>query len=163
MKNISGIVAGDIMHSPVICAHPDDTLKKLEGALEDRKISGMPVVKSGVMVGIITQDDLVQVPVLLDAMARYVSSELLSDGPVIGGEDTDGDGVPDDLTFRSRIPNMKVSEVMARSVVSCEPTTALDDVISLMVKHHIHRIIITQNDTPVGIVSTLDVLQAIRN
>ena len=34
------------------------------------------------MVGIITQDDLVQVPTMLNAMARYVYGEMQSSGPI---------------------------------------------------------------------------------
>lgn len=158
MQNISGVTASQIMHSPVVCAHPDDTLKKLEDHLEQRHISGMPVVEDGVMIGIITQDDLVQVPAMLDALARYVHGEMQSSGPMFQGVDADGDGIPDNLSFRGQIPNMKVREVMAGNVVTCQPSTMVDEVMRLMVKHHIHRIVVTADQHPVGIISTLDVL-----
>lgn len=115
MKDISSKVAADVMHSPVICTRPDETLKKLESRFDDKQVSGMPVVENGVMVGIITQDDLVRVPAMLDAMSRYVASEMQSDGPMMTGDDQDDDGVPDNLSFRGQIPNMKVDEVMART------------------------------------------------
>ena len=103
------------MPSPVVCASPDDSLKKVEDQLDAKHVSGMPVVENGVMVGIITQDDLVQVPVMLDAMSRYIASEMQSDGPMMSSEDADSDGVLDNLSFRNQIPNMKVREVMAAS------------------------------------------------
>ena len=161
MKDISQVVASDVMHSPVICTHPDETLKKLESRLEDRHISGMPVVEDGVMVGIITQDDLVRVPAMLDAMSRYVASEMLSDGPLITGEDKDDDGVPDNLSFRGQLSNMKVGEAMARSVVTCAPDSPLAEVIGQMVEHHIHRVVVVDAGKPVGIISTLDVLASL--
>jgi CBS domain-containing protein len=161
MQDISGIVASQIMHSPVVCASPDDTLKKLEDQLDAKHVSGMPVVEDGIMIGIITQDDLVQVPVMLDAMSRYIASEMQSDGPMMSSEDADGDGVPDNLSLRGQIPNMKVREVMARSVVTCEPSTSVEDVMRQMVQHHIHRIVVVEAGRPVGIISTLDVLKTL--
>lgn len=160
MNDISLMTASQIMHTPVVYTHPGDTLKKLEDQLEAKHISGMPVVEDGVMVGIITQDDLVQVPAMMDAMARYVASEMQSDGPMMSGEDTDADddGVPDNLSFRGQIPNMKVREVMARSVVTCEPSSTVESVIRQMVMHHIHRIVVAEEGKPVGIISTLDIL-----
>lgn len=158
MKDISAIVASDVMHSPVICTRPGETLKKLESRFDDKHVSGMPVVEDGVMVGIITQDDLVQVPAMLDAMARYVASEMQTDGPMMSGDDRDDDGVPDNLSFRGQIPNMKVEEIMVRNVVTCDPATPLEVVISRMVEHHIHRIVVVEAGEPVGIISTLDVL-----
>lgn len=158
MKDISGVIASQIMHSPVACASPDDTLKKLEDQRDAKHISGMPVVEDGVMIGIITQDDLVQVPAMLDAMSRYVAAEMQTDGPMMSGEDADGDGVPDNLSFRGKIPNMKVREVMARSVVTCQPTATVEAVIQQMVKHHIHRLVVVEEGKPVGIISTLDIL-----
>ncbi|MDA1162092.1 MAG: CBS domain-containing protein [Planctomycetota bacterium] len=149
------------MHSPVVCASPDDSLKKVEDQLDAKHVSGMPVVENGVMVGIITQDDLVQVPVMLDAMSRYIASEMQSDGPMMSSEDADSDGVLDNLSFRNQIPNMKVREVMARSVVTCEPSTSVEDVMRQMVQHHIHRIVVVESGSPVGIISTLDIMKTL--
>lgn len=159
MKDISQIVASNVMHSPVYCARPDDTLKKLEDTFDDKHISGMPVVENGEMIGIITQDDLIRVPAMMDAMARYVTSEMQSDGPMMDTEDKDNDGVPDSFDFRGQIPNMKVSQVMARKVVTCELSTPLERIIELMVQHHIHRVVVIDGSGPVGIISTLDVLK----
>jgi CBS domain-containing protein len=80
---------------------------------------------------------------------------------MMSSEDADGDGVPDNLSLRGQIPNMKVREVMARSVVTCEPSTSVEDVMRQMVQHHIHRIVVVEAGRPVGIISTLDVLKTL--
>ena len=36
MQDISKVVASQIMHLPVVSASPDDTLKQIEGRLEDK-------------------------------------------------------------------------------------------------------------------------------
>ena len=86
---------------------------------------------------------------------------MLSDGPLITGEDKDDDGVPDNLSFRGQLSNMKVGEAMARSVVTCAPDSPLAEVIGQMVEHHIHRVVVVDAGKPVGIISTLDVLASL--
>lgn len=159
MKDITGIVAAQIMHSPVVCANPDDSLSKLEDRLEDQHISGMPVVEDGRMVGMVTQNDLVRLPALMDSMADYVYGELLSSGPMLESADEDGDGLPDNLSFRSQIENMKVRDAMRRKVITCEQTTPIEQVMELMADHDVHRIVVADAEKPVGIISTLDILK----
>ena len=163
MKDISGIIASQVMHSPVICASPDELLKELEERLEDRHISGMPVVENGEMIGIITQNDLTQLPSMMDSMANYVYGELLSSGPVLESADENQDGMPDNLSFRGQISKMKVREAMRRKVISCDPATTIEDVMRLMADHGVHRIVVAENARPVGIISTLDVLRLLVN
>ena len=158
IRDITRVVASDVMHSPVVMVRPHDTLKKVEDEMDERGISGMPVVEDGKMVGIITQDDLIRIPAMMDALARYTYTEMQSSGPMFEGHDCDGDGIPDELSFRGKIPSMKVEEAMARHVITCEKATPLEDIIRQMVEHHIHRIVVVDDDCPVGIISTLDVM-----
>lgn len=159
MKDITGIVASQIMHTPVLCADPDDSLSKLEDRLEDQHISGMPVVENGRMVGIVTQNDLVRLPALMDSMADYVYSELLSSGPMLESADENGDGRPDNLSFRSQIENMKVRDAMRRKVIACQSQTPVEQVMQLMADNDVHRIVVADAEKPIGIISTLDILK----
>ena len=159
MKDVTGIVASQVMHTPVLCADPEDLISKLEERLEDRHISGMPVVEEGRMVGIVTQNDLVRLPALMDSMANYVYNELLSSGPMLETADKDGDGMPDNLSFRSQIASMKVLDAMRRQVITCEPGTPVEQVMQLMADHDVHRIVVAESEQPVGIISTLDILK----
>ncbi len=159
MKDVSSIVASQIMHTPVLTASPEDSISKLEDRLEDRHISGMPVVEDDRMVGIVTQNDIVRLPALMDSMADYVYSELLSSGPMLETADKDGDGMPDNLSFRSQVDNMKVKDAMRRKVITCEPDTPVERVMQLMADSDVHRIVVADDDKPVGIISTLDILK----
>jgi CBS domain-containing protein len=159
MKDVTGIVASQIMHTPVLCADPEDSLSKLEDRLEDQHISGMPVVEDGRMIGIVTQNDLVRLPALMDSMADYVYSELLSSGPLLETTDENGDGRPDNLSFRSQIDNMKVRDAMRRKVITCESDTPVERVMQLMADNDVHRIVVADSEEPVGIISTLDILK----
>lgn len=159
MEDVSGIVAAQIMHTPVLCAGPEDTISKLEDRLEDRHISGMPVVEDGRMVGIVTQNDIVRLPSLMDSMADYVYGELLSSGPMLESADKDGDGMPDNLSFRSQVAGMKVRDAMRRTVITCESNTPVEQVMQLMADHNVHRIVVADSEQPVGIISTLDILK----
>lgn len=159
MKDVTSIVASQIMHTPVLTASPEDSISKLEDRLEDRHISGMPVVEDDRMVGIVTQNDIVRLPALMDSMADYVYSELLSSGPMLETADKDGDGMPDNLSFRSQVENMKVKDAMRRKVITCRPETPVERVMQLMADSDVHRIVVADDDKPVGIISTLDILK----
>lgn len=159
MKDVTAIVASQIMHKPVLCADPDDTVTKLEERLEDRHISGMPVVEDGRMIGIVTQNDIVRLPALMDSMADYVYGELLSSGPMLESADKDGDGMPDNLSFRGQVATMKVRDAMRRKVITCESDTPVERVMQLMADNNVHRIVVADSEQPVGIISTLDVIK----
>lgn len=159
IKDLTGIVASQVMHSPVLCAHPEDTVTKLEERLEGRHISGMPVVEDGRMIGIVTQNDIVRLPALMDSMADYVYGELLSSGPLLETADKDGDGMPDNLYFRGLVATMKVRDAMRRKVITCESDTPVERVMRLMADNNIHRIVVADKEQPVGIISTLDLIK----
>tara|TARA_R110002072_G_scaffold238769_2_gene396295 strand:- start:187652 stop:188161 length:510 start_codon:yes stop_codon:yes gene_type:complete len=159
MKDVSGIIASQVMHTPVLCADPEDTVSKLEDRLEDRHISGMPVVEDGRMIGIVTQNDIVRLPALMDSMTNYVYNELLSSGPMLESADENNDGMPDNLSFRGQVDSMKVRDAMRRKVITCEPATPVEQVMELMSDHNVHRIVVTEGEHPVGIISTLDILK----
>jgi CBS domain-containing protein len=159
MKDICGITASDVMHGPVVCASPDETLNQLEDRLAEKRISGMPVVEDGVMVGIISQDDVIRSAALFDTMSNYVYSELLASGPMLTeSADNDRDGVPDNLSLQGMMATTRVRSAMAKSVISCHRSTPIEDVICMMTEHHVHRVVVAESEKPVGIISTLDIL-----
>lgn len=55
----------------------------------------------------------------------------------------------------------RVASVMTRDVISVTPDTPLIDVARLMAEHSIRHMIVTRRQTPIAIVSVLEVLQAV--
>ncbi len=57
----------------------------------------------------------------------------------------------------------KVSEIMTSAVITTEPSSTIREVTRLMVDRRVGRVVITENDAPVGIFTEQDVLKRVMN
>ena len=58
-----------------------------------------------------------------------------------------------------RIEGMLVGDVMIRKLLTVTPDTPLREVAEMLVDHHVHRLLVTEEGQLLGIVSTLDLVQ----
>ncbi len=132
----------DIMTRDVVSAGPDMTIRDAMELLSERHISGAPVIDGGKVVGIFSSSDLLA---------------LLADL---------NDTTPS-LTFRRRksrttpLEDVTVDEVMTRKVQSLPPDCSIEEAAQVMIKKQIHRVLVMEGDTVLGIVSTSDVAKAV--
>jgi CBS domain-containing protein len=132
----------DIMTRDVVSAGPDMTIRDAMELLSERHISGAPVIDGGKVVGIFSSSDLLA---------------LLADL---------NDTTPS-LTFRRRksrttpLEDVTVDEVMTRKVQSLPPDCSIEEAAQVMMKKQIHRVLVMEGDTVLGIVSTSDVAKAV--
>ncbi len=146
------VVASDIMIAPVVCVGVHETLLNIEQRLVDAHITGMPVVDDDRVVGIITRSDFVRLPVLLKAMDEYVADRLYENG--MQQEDR-----VELKEFRSRMENLPVSAVMTRAVVTCVANSPLSEIAERMISHHVHRLVVVEQQRPIGIIGSLDLVK----
>lgn len=71
-----GLVAGDIMSSPVVSVAEDASIQEIVRLLERKRIKRLPVLKGGRPVGIVTRSDLLAAVACGD---RTVAAELTMD------------------------------------------------------------------------------------
>lgn len=152
MTSIAELVAKDIMQSPVVSAGLNEGLVEISERLINSQVTGMPVVDKGRLVGIITRSDLVREPVLLKSMDDYVSDRLQE-------ESLQQQPRTEIEAFRSRLQYLKVSDVMTTGVVTCAPDTPVEEICTKMIGNHIHRIVVIDNDQPVGVIGSLDLVK----
>jgi CBS domain-containing protein len=62
-----------------------------------------------------------------------------------------------------RIPDRPVEEVMQSPALQVSPDARLAEAAKLMLKNHVHRIFVTVRGKPEGVVSTRDLMQAVRD
>ena len=55
---LSKLTVGEVMNSPVLSVEPTDPIEKAALIMEENKVSGLPVVEGGAVVGIITITDM---------------------------------------------------------------------------------------------------------
>lgn len=126
------------MSAPVFTVDEGATLADVQRALTSHDVSSVAVTgEGGRPVGVISRTDLLRVG---RVGARALGKKAL-------------------LT----LPDLPVREVMRREIVSVGPSTQVSEAARLMVDRHIHRVFVTEGGALGGVLSTKDVLSAIRD
>ena len=61
-----------------------------------------------------------------------------------------------------RVPDRAVEELMKSPALQVSPETRLSEAAKLMLKNHVHRVFVTRDEKPEGVVSTRDLMRAVR-
>jgi CBS domain-containing protein len=141
--------AREIMSDGVMSVAASATVYEAAKLLVNSRVSAMPVVDdNGVMVGILSEADIIKGPLMA---AKQVGTETL--------------GRPDDDAHVdaaiSQAKAQRVSDVMTRGVIAAHETASLREIADLMLKHRIKRVPIMRDQAIVGIVSRVDLLKAL--
>lgn len=151
--------ARNIMRHPVICAREEMTVREVLGLLREKRVSGVPVVDAQErMVGVVSVTDLIAV------------GPGDSDRSVLGESDFHTSPAMDNLAAAEgliepepEVLDLPISALMSRRVITVSEDAPLGELAELMVYHRIHRLVVARADRIVGIVSVLDILQALRD
>lgn len=144
--------ARDIMHRRVITVKPFMTLREVATVFTEHRITGAPVVDvNGKLVGVVSQTDLVrherESPRGVAEITGYYRGPDVGDMP---------------QGFQLEAPDFtRVSQVMTPAIHSADEKTGVKELARMMLRHHIHRVVITRGGRLSGIVSSLDLLKAI--
>jgi len=155
-KDLHALQARHIMTTKLVCATPSQDLAQADEMLIEHRISGMPVIENGKLVGVLSRSDIARVAVLMDSLDGEVTDQMA------WPEQADGfqhNVRPDSHVFQQMIAKLKVKDAMHDQVFTCRPEAALAEVASIMVRLHVHRVIVVEDDRPVGIISSLDVVK----
>jgi CBS domain-containing protein len=143
--------AADIMTAEPVCIEPGMTIREAARLFDEHEISGAPVVDAaGRLVGVVSRTDLVR---------RYMSGDDDRDPRMLAElfsyDDEDDDGpLPDQV--------ISVEDFMSTDPVSAPPTASLRELAERMLRSRVHRVIIVDGqDTPVGIVTSLDLVRGL--
>jgi CBS domain-containing protein len=149
-----GYRAGDVMSPDVISVRSDMDLRDLAKMFLDRRITGAPVVDArGGLVGVISQRDL-----LFYSMSR--DDELVLDTDFYQQARMEGRRLPRGYQIEDTNTG-RVADVMTPVVHSVSERARLESVARLMVRKHIHRVVVRRGSKVAGIISALDVLRAL--
>lgn len=141
----------EIMSSPVKTIRNDATLEYAARVMLENSIGGVPVVDDdGKLVGIVTESDFSAKEHAIPFSRVYA--------PQLFGEWMSKEGV--EKAYDAARKNT-VDQVMSSPVVTLSKDKNLADAVKLMLDHRIHRIVITEDDKPVGIVSRHDLLKLV--
>jgi CBS domain-containing protein len=140
--------ASEVMEPEVLSVGPETKVSDVAKALLSRRISAVPVVENGKLVGIVSEGDLIRRVETDTDRHRSWWVELL-----ISSEKLATEYVKSHARF--------AGEVMTRKVVTAEENTSLSDVAKLFENHNIKRVPIVRGSKVVGIVSRADLLRVL--
>jgi CBS domain-containing protein len=138
----------DIMTPDVITATPDTTVGELVRLMLDNRISGLPIVEDGRLVGMVSEGDLLERPETGTQRHRSHWAQLVVPSSRLAAEYTKSHG-------------LRASEVMTHDVITVEETAPIGDIAALFATQRIKRVPVMRDGRLVGIVSRRNLLQAL--
>ncbi len=140
--------ASDILTQEVVTVSPDTTVAEVVRLMLTFRISGLPVVKDGAVVGIVSEGDLLRRPETgTERRPRHWLQLFAS------SETNAADYV--------RTHGLTAGEVMTTEVVSIAETTPIAEIATLLESRRIKRVPVVRDGKLVGIVSRADILRSL--
>jgi Predicted signal-transduction protein containing cAMP-binding and CBS domains len=173
----------DIMTRDVFTLAPESTIRDAMELLTANHLSGAPVMAGETVVGVVSMGDILGL--LSAAPEPSFTEERIF---VIQGIENVGDDSEDedeanllegteaewdewastsedaDDTFAAHsgiLDNRTVGEIMSPEVFSIAPGAPVNEAASMMGKHGIHRLVVTNHKSLAGIISALDIARAV--
>ena len=141
--------AGDIMTREVVLVREEVTINELIEIFLENKISSAPVVDDKKeLIGIVTKTDI---------LGHFMDLDLDLTLTVGLRDLMDAHPEQSDLEVSAHT-DLTVKEIMTTNPITVEENIAIEVLAGTMVEKGIHRLIVTNGKSVVGIVSTLDIL-----
>lgn len=147
------ITASDLMNPEVLTVRDELPVRDLAAFLIENEISGAPVADAeGRLVGVVSLVDIA-------ATASGEKHRVARDGSGFFAADwRDGLDEEDVEELPLDHEGLCVSDIMNPQIYSVTEDATVSEVASMMLKGHIHRLLVTREDRAVGILTTSDLL-----
>ncbi len=147
----------DIMSSEVIVCDPEESISIVAKVIKKNNISGLPVVKDGRVVGVVSEADILKLLDVPDHDMLWLPSPFeVIEIPIrelLNWEET--------KRALTDVGSRPVSDIMEKNVYKISSSASLEDASSMMTKHRINRLPVVDDDELVGIVTRGDVIRGI--
>ncbi|MDT8409934.1 MAG: CBS domain-containing protein [Wenzhouxiangellaceae bacterium] len=152
--------ARDIMKKNVVTVEASISVRELAGLLTEKMISGVPVIdENDKPVGVVSLSDIVA----HDDQRAIIETEHHAASYFLRGWEDDLE--PSDIESLQVVQGegLTVGDIMTPAVYSVTEDTDIAEMADAMINGRVHRLIVTRAGRVVGIVSTLDMLKAVRS
>lgn len=138
----------DIMVKDVVAVGPETAVREVATLMLERRISGVPVVDAERRVlGIVSEGDLIRRPEIETDHARTGWLAIF-----LSAEDRARDFV--------KSHGRKAGDVMTRPAICVAPGTPLTEVVRLMERNRVKRLVVVEQGRLAGLVTRADLLRA---
>ena len=151
--------AHDLMERDVITVTPDTRLLDVHRLFVEEEIHGAPVVDEDTTLrGVVSSLDLLRLvrdevePGAGGTSTTYFRDELPYSGP-------DWGRMPED--FQDRLQELTAADAMTRQIVAVGPDAPVDEIARTMLEHHVHRVLVCEDRTLLGVITAFDLLRVL--
>ncbi len=152
--------ARDVMQTNLLTISADASLVELERFLLQHQVGGAPVVDDQQLVGVVSRSDIVrQLDLdrgLADILVDYQHDGALHAPRAALRED---EWITSAATDHFR--GLRVRDVMIRDVITASPDASVQQVTRTMLDNGVHRVLITEDEFLVGIVTSTDLMRLV--
>ena len=149
--------AQDIMHGNLLTVYEGWTIHRLAEFFIHRQISSAPVIASDhELVGVVSVSDIMRFNTMDDEQRSDALRNLYRD--TCGQEINEADLR---RWLKTADRNCTVHQIMVPEVITLDVSVSLKTVTETLLKHHIHRVFVTQDNKITGVITAMDSLQAI--
>jgi CBS domain-containing protein len=142
-------MAIDIMTSPVVAVGPDSTLDEVCDLLVTRDLSAVAVIDRGVLLGIVSEEDLIHRAEIGTATSRRSWwSKLFGNNAALAADYVKSHSV-------------HVTDIMTRQVVAVSLSTPVDEIAALLEVNRTRRVFVVNSDRVVGVVARANLVRAL--
>jgi CBS domain-containing protein len=160
--SMKDLIAKDVMNKNVIVAQEDMTVQELANLLTTNMITGVPVVdETGRLVGVVSETDIVRTSASRGKTAA-VRETMESSYYLRGWEDQIDESELREFHVEEG-DGLMVRDIMTPLIFKVAEDASIAEMADTMIGGRIHRLIVTNKDIVVGIVTTLDILKVIRS
>jgi CBS domain-containing protein len=154
------LTAKGIMNREVLTVNPELSLQGLAEFLIQNSISGAPVVsKDGKLIGVVSVTDIIRHETILEKGTQFNNGHdfyFHAVGNRFSHQDLDSLHLGDESL-------VTVKDIMTSTILEVGEKDTVQQVADTMVKNRIHRVFVTREKEPIGIISTADMLKIIRD
>jgi len=144
------MLARDIMSTPVVSVAPDTPVREIAALLLKRRISGVPVLDKGRLVGLVSEGDLLRRHEIGTDRVKRSGSWWLR---MFSADQTPAEYIKAHGRF--------AQDVMTREVETITPDTPVAEIATLLEARGIKRVPVMHEKQLVGIVSRANLVQAL--
>jgi len=136
------------MTADVVCVEPETPVKDIAQLLYTRRISGVPVVEQGRVIGIVSEGDLIGHAAAIGEQRRSWWLTAFTDESL---------SARDYAKAHGRIAR----DVMTSNVITVEGTTTIAEIAKTFARHRIKRVPVVRDGKLIGIVTRGNLLQGL--
>lgn len=147
---------GEVMRRELVTVGPELPLHELQDLLLRQRVSGVPVVEGGNVVGVVSRSDVVRQLEVERSQLETIAAFYLEPFDVETESESQRRELPE--AVGARLEKLRVRDAMVRDVLSVAPDASLAAAARLMVERRVHRLLVVEGGRLAGLVSALDLV-----